>query len=373
MTSDQALHRPSISSDLPCPMDLSISPPNSKHTAEAEFPFTSLPYELRQHVYHWIWLQNPLDPQRLNPKTERGTISLRARFREDPLFLHFLESTLYITEAVRSEEKDNAKRGTVQQPKTGENKEEPRLLSPYRPACYLPAALLRCSKQVYREAREVPFRKNEFCFLNRWSSGLLAAWRTASRLAPWQLSVLRQVHIELTLPCPYKWIELCRFFSRGLWRLRLRVTLASREYWELVRSGSLFLGHVDAEQKTLYTPMRRELNVPEFFGAQPPCNLGHELALVKGGLRGLYSLRVLEIELSNFPWSDDEKLSWCSALQADLNLRREGTGAPPVTVTYVSSVDPESSTDSGHEMTLDVLNTSLLHRALMNGVLTRVC
>ncbi|MDA4133161.1 MAG: hypothetical protein OK454_08580, partial [Thaumarchaeota archaeon] len=166
--------------------------------------------------------------------------------------------------------------------------DSPPLLSPHRPLAYMPSALLRSCRQVYHEARHLPFRANEFVFVDWFSSGLGAARASVRALAPWQRQCLSYVRLEARaadlsakgLGENKSWAELCELWGEGLRGLRLRVS---------VDRGAFVPRYRDAEQ----VPGGGEKTAITEMGCD------HSPAWVDVGLKKLRRLRNLEIELAD--------------------------------------------------------------------------
>ncbi|CAI4219341.1 unnamed protein product [Parascedosporium putredinis] len=70
---------------------------------------------------------------------------------------------------------------------------------PPRPFAYMPTALLLASRQIYHEARGIPYAANEFSFCPIFCSGLAAAAALVGRAAPWQRRSLRYLTLRMGL------------------------------------------------------------------------------------------------------------------------------------------------------------------------------
>ncbi|KAK4116805.1 hypothetical protein N656DRAFT_765691 [Canariomyces notabilis] len=115
-------------------------------------------------------------------------------------------------------------------------------------AGYLPSSLLCTNRQIYNEARLVPFHHNEFAFVSWFFSGLSAARAFVARLAGWQRDGLRFARLEKVLAADLveegrvrMWEELCGFWENGLQRLRLKIELGpvkmEQEVWNRDEEG----------------------------------------------------------------------------------------------------------------------------------------
>jgi hypothetical protein len=103
------------------------------------------------------------------------------------------------------------------------------LLPSSRGTGYIPHTLLRTCKQIYAEARPLPFATNEFVF-DTWMTDALAYAAVFLRgLAPWQRAALRYVRIHAEAgwfadghAALGTWIRVCGLFS-GVEGLRLQI------------------------------------------------------------------------------------------------------------------------------------------------------
>lgn len=171
----------------------------------------------------------------------------------------------------------------------------------------IPTSLLLASKQVYLEARGLPWEINEWTFVNWFGSGVYAARQFIRSLAPWQRSSMR--HISLTvLPRDLiagamnrlgggvgsgiacgggEWVDLCRYLS-GLRTLRLRI------------KGDLGCRREGEEEV-----------------------LGVEAGWVREGLGKLRGVRLLEVEIADCGVGREEREVWREGVEEFLN-RGEG-------------------------------------------------
>lgn len=105
-----------------------------------------------------------------------------------------------------------------------------KMLSPHRPSGKIPTALLLTNRDIYLEARVIPFHHGEFVFLNWWSSGLWSASVTTDKMTKWQLEETRYVRVEVRLDdfdghdSIERWVKQCERWKDGLRGMRLKIT-----------------------------------------------------------------------------------------------------------------------------------------------------
>jgi hypothetical protein len=188
----------------------------------------------------------------------------------------------------------------------------PRLLPASRPLSCVPSTLLRTCRQVYEEAKGMPFSNNEFVFLNWFSSGLSVAHAFSRGLQPWQRDEIRWVRLEAQ--CEdfrsddqlAKWVELCGMWSRSLRGLRLKVAVTDSSFASSLRVRTAGTSP-SGERRTA-----------------PDAQMAEKLSFwVKEALTKLASLEQLEVELSENRMSNEQKLEWCEDLDRALNQHRE--------------------------------------------------
>ncbi|KAK4238091.1 hypothetical protein C8A03DRAFT_15391 [Achaetomium macrosporum] len=181
------------------------------------------------------------------------------------------------------------------------------LLSPYRPLGFLPSSLLCSCRQIYSEARAVPFHNNEFVFITHFSLSLSTACAFAKSLRPWQRDGMRFARLDLGYgdiyrePSLAQWEELCGYWEDGLKGLRLRMGLSD-----------------------LVSDLPRPKQMCESVGTEDQ----KTWRWVDHGLRRLRGLRLLEFEIDRSggmaKWADEEKVVWCEKLSERLNNGRCG-------------------------------------------------
>ncbi|KAK3950936.1 hypothetical protein QBC32DRAFT_345289 [Pseudoneurospora amorphoporcata] len=187
------------------------------------------------------------------------------------------------------------------------------LLSAHRPMNYIPTALLLACRQIYYEARTIPFHGNELVFLS-WHDldSVQAAWNFLNdRLcADWQRQSIRYVRIELDLSDDKSgkkaeaWEKLCSSANWGTGLRGMRLCIDCKD--EDLIKGSFATVLDDGAER----PEEEELS---------------SLAWIFRGLVRLKSLRKLDVEIKRGRRyvTDDEKVGWCRMLEELLNCEKE--------------------------------------------------
>jgi hypothetical protein len=190
---------------------------------------------------------------------------------------------------------------------------------------FIPDALLMTCRQVYEEARIIPWEANEYVFVNWFCSGVYAARAFLRTLQPWQRTAMRFARIEVLgrdLKNTWvatmaggkagggEWKDLCGLWvggangDGGLWGLRLsiegRVTAVSIEADGSVAPGTEMIGDQDYQRR-----LKGALDV----GAE----------WVTQGLALMRSLRWLELEISDKNVRREDKMAFCAELGMKLN------------------------------------------------------
>jgi hypothetical protein len=187
-----------------------------------------------------------------------------------------------------------------------------KLLSPNRPVCYVPSALLQTCRQVYMEARMLPFAQSEFTFVNWFSSGVKTADGAMDRLVDWQKASMRWVRIEVMArdlgavadkPGGSDWAKVCQKWQDGLRGLRLKIVAT----WP----------PMVAEKGRLTSSVAEEFNDESKNGQErclPTLCEGWQWA-EEQGLARLQALERIEVELEIAEWSAARKVAWCQKLE----------------------------------------------------------
>lgn len=254
--------------------------------------FLSLPVEIRIQIYHWVHLDHAVQHAELDPGylIPPKTVYMTRPIRADPV-------------AQLSPGQDSSEDNSSSSLSVTANQHDYALLSQNRPISRIPTSLLVVNKQVYLEARGVPFLENEFVFVNWFSSGLSSAKAFIAVLAPWQRALLRYARLEALL-IDFRESErencsrLCRLLSLGLWGLRLRVQ----------------------ERDTLSNSSRSENNHQAIIST-----FESSWKLIASALVEIKALKWLEVELSIAGWSDAQKTLWCRSVEEFVNRTKAET------------------------------------------------
>lgn len=173
----------------------------------------------------------------------------------------------------------------------------------------MPTSFLQSCRQIYHEARFIPFQENEFAFIDWFTSGLRTALSFSIGLTSWQVAELRYVRLEACVEGIIRgdlhssgWMMVC-----GLWKgLRgLKLVLNTKGH------RIYYINGVEHEPKT----QLRELWELVEEGT----------SWIDQGLSRMSELQQLEVELSDDEMPNGEKLRWCSSLQKALRgyMRKE--------------------------------------------------
>lgn len=208
------------------------------------------------------------------------------------------------------------------------------------PAGYLPTSLLLACRQVYAEARLVPFHAGEFAFASWFFSGLSAGRAFVRGLAPWQRRGMRFARLELRVrdlvvhdpPFPAAaqvaggvggganataspWEELCGYWTEGLRGLRVKIEAEDLYGGAATSAGAGMDRAVWSHPRMCDSRWKGKGNGE---GAGP-------WRWVDYGLRRLSALRVVEVELAGQAMEtlgDEGKAEWCARLSERLNEGR---------------------------------------------------
>ncbi|KAL7927164.1 hypothetical protein ACQKWADRAFT_279700 [Trichoderma austrokoningii] len=203
------------------------------------------------------------------------------------------------------------------------NKNVKGLLSSDRPLAGIPTGLLRACRQIYFEARTLPFENNEFVFLNWFSSGLNAAAAVTKSQRPWQRLAMRYVRMEVMAEdlaregALKKWADLCggsdmrlASWAYGLRGMRLKVV------------GQVGRKHTETAQEA----EDKYIDALEEEG-------GARRWVERGKLAEMKNLERLEIEVIKNAWGTEEKMAWCA--EVEQALRELGSRAEVVSMARI--------------------------------------
>ena len=175
----------------------------------------------------------------------------------------------------------------------------------------IPSSLLTSCKQIYDEARLVPFHTNTFAFVNWFRSGLYAGRHFTYGLKAWQSKAMRWASVEVlgrdllvktasTVPTisekPEKgeWWDLCSMW-KGIYGLRLVIKGSSTLHACVFGSISNASDKLEA-------------------AANANTLLRTELDWIQAGLLCLTQLQWIEIEIEDEAIGRDAKVSFCKEL-----------------------------------------------------------
>lgn len=213
----------------------------------------------------------------------------------------------------------------------------------------IPTALLTSCRQVYEEARLLPWELNTFAFVNWFWSGLYASRQFTRGLRSWQCSAMRWVSLEvltrdltsktatherdaqvlteeeLAQRARSEWAELCTLWE-GVWSLRLglkgsikaKSTQSSSDAGFMTRPEELSLGWVQEQEDKGVLDVQSEW--------------------VQQGLLKMKSLRWLELELEDENVDRSDKMAFCQELEEEMNKREVDSSQvwkDPVKVVFV--------------------------------------
>ncbi|UKZ49366.1 hypothetical protein TrVGV298_003613 [Trichoderma virens] len=310
----------------------------------------SLPAEVRLRIYYWAYRMSPIQPKELAagypiPMLCRYVLHPLDPDLEQQIELEIENEQTIIelaTENKCSEGGEQKKESSEQKEGGGQkwekmraeqdkkklikdrikermrelNKTTPGLLNSERPLAGVPTSLLCTCRQIYFEAREVPFANNEFVFLNWFSSGLNAAAAVTKSQRPWQRLAMRYARLEMMAEdlartvALKKWAELCgpgrsASWTRGLRGLRLKIV------------GQVGRRSEDSKDDDEFVDGLEEAG-------------GAKRWVEEGRLAEMENLERLEIEIIKNSWGTTEKMAWCAAVEEA--LREKGSRAVVVSM-----------------------------------------
>ncbi|KAI5865714.1 hypothetical protein GGS23DRAFT_616845 [Durotheca rogersii] len=327
------------------PATPAMSASASSFDDETYFPFMDLPFEIRLQIYRWVYLMNPIRLTQFAPWCP-NPLSRMYRVRAvvpnstppicDPLNMAVAREGLSEEDveepATEDRQESRTRVATPSSPSSVSPSPSPSssLLSPWRPYCCIPTAVLQTSRQVYVESRCLPFLENEFVFVNWFSSGLWATRSFMRGLQPWQAQSMRYARLELLSRdlagrLADEWRDVCAAWSGGLRGLRLKI-LGGNGGGGGGGAGNGSGGGVGS-WAVAGSPQRGAPTVRVRDAA------GHPEAWIAGGLKRLRRLRRLEVELAVADWDDVAKVAWCRSLEEALNEPAAGADAADASAT----------------------------------------
>jgi hypothetical protein len=159
----------------------------AREISQNDSSFLALPLEIRLKIYsHLISTHSAMHPHLAptrEPISSRPLPALSPPGRSNPLISSYSQCTSDTTTLIT----------TIITP---DNNRLP--YSEYGEYVgYIPSALLRSCRQIYHEARALPFQTCEFTFINYFHSGMFSARSFLCSLAPWQREAIRWAGIEV--------------------------------------------------------------------------------------------------------------------------------------------------------------------------------
>lgn len=316
-----------------------------RRTALAEnsrLGFFDMPAEIRLQIYEAVVQLNPVVPRQLAlgypdyypkpyflepvvriPRDTKGRE--HEEDEDDWTLIEFDELRLGLAAGERNKKEENIMINNNTRAENGATTSHGRrLLSPHRPRGHIPNALLRTCRRVYREARCVPFRENEFVFATWFSTGTSSALAFISGLKAWQWAAMTYVRLEIPIEDIdgsnklhlANWEALCEKWSFGLRGLRL--TIVHLPNLMTLGSGG------DTGQREKGAQLVAICPAPgKGCAISESSQSGYRW--INAGLKKLAALRWLEVELKTTMLTDDQKLDWCEGLKGALSrgLRAE--------------------------------------------------
>jgi hypothetical protein len=212
----------------------------------------------------------------------------------------------------------------------------------------IPTGLLACCKQIYKEARLIPFEQNSFAFVNGFWSGVYTARQFSRSLDLWQNGAMRWVAVDVLgrelvetglglrgeADKGREWSELCILW-KGVWGLKLGIKgkVALNKKAEIDGSSG-WNGEMASDKVSSVFDRSSDLR------SQYEHILNTDLDWIPHGLLSMKSLRCIEIEIEDRDISRDTKLSFCKSLGRLLNKRgdRGANWSGDIKVVFVERV-----------------------------------
>jgi hypothetical protein len=294
--------------------------------ATSRSPFLALPLEVRLQIYGYVLESNPakhthLSPSPIYPPATSSAYFLKAITIPFPTPEGKLEGTTdskpfpLKSQLVQTTSLSQTLKGT---------------------GCgYISTALLRTCKQVYEEARMLPWERNEYVFINWFCSGVYAARSFTRALKPWQRESMRWACVDVLrrdLEDTWvatmvggrlgtgEWKDLCNLWSGnvetgqgGLWGLRLGIKGRVGAY--VVGEAVDGSGGVSVAFEELGIG---EAGVDDYQNMQKGI-LDTDARWITQGLAQMKALRWLEVEIEDNDISQDTKVDFCVNLGRKLS------------------------------------------------------
>lgn len=303
-------------------------------TDESKLSFLDLPYEIRLRIYHLIHFSSPVLRQQLAPWSCIPTCRT--------YIVQAIHSTADDADESETSHHDEATAPSrpAKQQQQQQHFPNDKVLSPHRPLCHIPTSFAQTSRQVYAEARIVPWHENEFVFVNWFTPGLSSALAFVQGRQAWQRAEMRFLRLEVfaqdllnvvseeesakkVLADP--WVQLCGYLS-GIRGLRLMIFVEGG-----VSYSNQTVNHAEANRSLTGYASEKERGMG--YMRKLTCDR-HEW--ISEGLVRLRSLRQLEVELVDVKWTPNKKIEWCARLRA---LLRAARGGNDVKIICVERVD----------------------------------
>jgi hypothetical protein len=198
----------------------------------------------------------------------------------------------------------------------------------------IPTALLVSCKQVFEEARLVPWESNTFTFINWFWSGVYASRQFTRGLRSWQSEAMRWVGVEVLArdlkvdsmgklgggagngnggleKGKGEWWELCEMW-RGVWGVRLGIKGGVGEKREEVDGSVGWNGELGGVNKSKVKEGKEKgiLDVRKEW--------------VVDGLLHMRNLRWIELEIEDEDVEREVKLQFCAELEEAFNSQPKG-------------------------------------------------
>lgn len=295
-------------------------------TPKPKSTLLTIPLELRLQIYHYVLLSHPIHHAHLAPiepstsfagmnTEEFHTTRLAPSDNETETEIRTLIT--HLSPSTSDGQKINALYPIS--PPTGiisrsGSSHQPRIQGK------LPTALLVSCKQVFEEAKMIPWETNTFTFINWFWSGVYASRQFTRSLRPWQSDGMRYAGVEVLgrdlrtdgmarlgggigFSERGEWWELCALW-KGVWGLRLGVK-----------------GAVGGEKKAGDGSAGWNGELGQAVKEEDKEILDVSASWVQHGLLKMRELRWVEIEIEDEDVDREEKIRFCGELEAAFNTQ----------------------------------------------------